>query len=137
MSNLKEDTTHNVRTLFFLILFSLLIFVSSINQRNYNSSFAKCPTQTALVFGDTSGYHNTILCNTFQLPDIQRYYKWALNTVSLNPVSIQLIISDYNHRIAQNLIQFQKTRLTIEPLLLWRLHDTLPVSDPGDLPSLS
>jgi len=137
MSNLKEDTNHNFRIVFFLFLFSLLLFVSSNNHRNHNSFFTKYPTHTALVFGDISSHHNAIICSSVQLPDIQKYYEWALNIKSLNTVSIQYIISDYNHRIAQNLSQFQKTRLIIEPLLLWRLNNTFSVSDIGDLPYLS
>src|SRR5512133_3693439 len=122
MSNLQEDTNHSLRTIFFLILFSLLVSVSSNIHGNHYSSFTKYPTQTALVFGDISSHRNSIICNPVNLSDIQKYYEWALNLTCLSPISIHYIISDYNHRIAQNLIQFQKTRLTIEPLLLWRLN---------------
>lgn len=137
MSNHKEDTDHNLRTITFLILFTLFVFVSSNIHGNHYSSFTKYPSQTALVFGDISRHHNAIICSSVQLPDIQKYYEWALNITCLSPISVQYIISDYNHRIAQNLIQFQKTRLTIEPLILWRLRSTLSVTDTGDLPDLS
>ena len=137
MSSFKEDTDHNLRSTIFLILFSLIVFVSANNRGNHYSSFTKNTTQTALVFGDISSHHNTILCNADKLPDLQKYYEWALIKTSLHPFSIQYIISDYNHRIAQNLIQIQKTRLTIEPLLLWRLHNSLSVGDTSDLPVLS
>jgi hypothetical protein len=137
MSNFKEDTDHNRRTTFFLILFSLFVFVSSNNQGNHYSSFTKNTTQTALIFGDISNHQNTILCNADKLPDLQKYYVWAINKTSLHPFSIRYIISDYNHRIAQNLIHIQKTRLTIEPLLLWRLHNYLSLNDTSDLPVLS
>ena len=137
MSNFTEDTDHNLRSSFFLILFSLILFVSANNRGNHYSSFTKNTTQNALVFGDISSHHNTILCNADKLPDLQKYYDWALNKTSLHPFSIQYIISDYNHRIAQNLVQIQKTRLTIEPLLLWRLHDSLSLGDKIDLPVLS
>src|SRR5665648_358697 len=122
MSNFKEDTDDNFRTIFILILFSLFVFVSSNNHGNHYSSSTKYTTQTELVFGDISNHHNTIICNTVSLPDIQKDYECALNKTSLNPFSIQYIISDHNRRIAQNLIQIRKTRLTIEPLLLWSLH---------------
>jgi hypothetical protein len=137
MSNFKEDTNHNFRTIFFLILFSLLVFITSNNQGKHFSSFTNYPIQTSLVFGDISSHHNSIICNPIKLSEIQKYYEWALNITCLSPISIHYIISDYNHRIAQNLIQFRKNRLTIEPLLLWRLNNTLSVSDTGDLPSLS
>jgi len=137
MSNLKEDTNHPFRTIFILILFFLLVFVASNNHRNHYSSFAKYPTHTALVIGDISSHHNAIISSSVQLPDIQKYYEWALNITCLSPISVQYIIADYNHRIAQNLTQFQKTRLTIDPLILWRLRSTLSVTDTGDLPDLS
>lgn len=137
MSNFKEDTDHNLRSTIFLILFSLIVFVSSNNHGSHYSSFAKNTTQTAFVFGDISSHHKTILCYTDKLPDLQKYYEWANNKSSLIPFSIQYIISDYNQRTAQNLIQIQNTSLTIEPLLLWRLHNSLSVGDTGDLPVLS
>lgn len=137
MSNFKEDTGYQLRTIFLLIIFSLFVLVSSNSHGNHYSSFTKNAAQTALVFGDISCYHKTILSNAVKLPDLQKSYEWALNETNLNPVSIQYIISYYNQRIAQNLIQIQKTRHTIEPLLLWRLHNTLSVSDTGNLPVLS
>ena len=137
MINFKEDTDHNLRSTIFLILFSLIVFVSANNRGNHYSSFSNNTSQSVLVFDDISSHHNTILCNADKLPDLQKYYDWALNKTSLHPFSIKYIISYYNHRIAQNLIQIQKTKLTIEPLLLWRLHNTLSVSDTGDLPVLS
>jgi hypothetical protein len=137
MSNFKEDTDNNLRTTIFLILFSLIVFVSANNRGNYYSSVTENTTQTAFVFGYISSHHNNILCNTDKLPDLQKHYVWAINKTSLHPFSIHYIISDYNHRIAQNLIQIQNSRLTIEPLLLWRLYDTLSASATGDLPVLS
>ncbi len=137
MSNFKEDTDHNSGTTFFFILFSLFLFVSLNNHGNLYSSSSKYATQTKLVSGDISSHYETIIFNTVRLPDIQKDYECALDKTGLIPFSIQYIISDYNRRIAQNLTQIQKTRLTIEPLLLWRLHNILSVSDPGDLPVLS
>jgi len=137
MSNYKEDTDHNIGSTIFLILFSLVAFVFANNNGNHYSSFSKNTSQTALVSGDISRHHNTILCNADRLPDLQKYYVWVLNRTSTHPFSIQYIISDYNHRIAQNLHQIRKTVLAIEPLLLWRLLDTLSISDTSDLPVLS
>jgi hypothetical protein len=137
MNNFKEDTDYNIRSTIFLILFSFIAFVFANNSGNHYSSFTKNTTQTALVSGDISSHLNTILCNADKLPDLQKYYDWALNKTSPHPFSIQSIISDYNHRIAQNLHQIRKTELNIEPLLLWRLLDTLSMSDTSDLPVLS
>ncbi len=137
MSNNKEDTGYNLSIAFFLILFSLFAFSSSNNHGNNYSSFKDNPGQSALVSGDISGRHNAILSNALNLPDIQKYYDWALNTTSPDPFPIQYIISDFNHRITHLLIQVQKTELTVKPLLLWRFRNTLSVSDTGDLPVLS
>lgn len=137
MSNLKEDTDNNIRTTFLLILFSLLVFVSSNNHGNNSSLLEKDNVQSAFVFADISSHHNTIICNTDRLPDLQKYYELALNNTGLNPFSVQYLISDFNNRIAQNLILVQKTRRTIEPLLLWRLQNTLSMGNTSDLPALS
>ena len=137
MSNFKEDTDHNIGSTIFLILFSLVAFVFANNNGNHYSSFSENTSQTALVSGDISRHHNTILCNADKLPDLQKYYVWVLNRTSTHPFSIQYIISYYNHRITQNLLQVQETRLTIEPLLLWRLYNFLSAGDTSDLPVLS
>lgn len=137
MRNNKEDTGYNLSFTFFLILFSLFVFTSSNNHGNNYSSFKDNPGQSVLVTGDISGRHNAILSNASKLPDIQKYFDWALNTPSLKRFSTQYLISDYNHRITQNLIQIRKTELSIEPLLLWMFRNTLTVSDSGDLPVLS
>lgn len=137
MRNSKGDTGYNFSITFFLILFSLFAFASSSNHGNHYSSSKDNTRQSALVFGDNSSCRNAILSNALKLPDIQKYYDWALNTTRPNPFPIQYLISDYNHRITQNLILIRKTELTVKPLLLWRLHNTLSVSDTGDLPVLS
>lgn len=137
MSNFKEDTDHNSGTTFFFILFSLFVFVSLNNHGNLYSSSTKFTAQTKLAWGDISSHYETLIFNTVRLPDIQKDYECALNKTCLIPFSIQYIISVHNHRIAQDLIQIQKTRLTIEPLLLWRLQNILSESDSGDLPVLS
>ncbi len=137
MKTNKEDTGYNLSIIFILILFSLFVVTSSNNQGNHFSSFKDNTRQSALAFGDIPTRQNAILNNALKLPDIQKYYNWALNTTSPNSYPIQYLISDYNHRMAQNLIQIRKTELTIEPLFLWRLYSILSVSDTGDLPALS
>lgn len=137
MRNSKGDTGYNFSITFFLILFSLFAFTSSNNHGNHYSSSKDNPGQSALVSGDILSRQNAIPSNALKLPDIQKYYDWALNTTSPNPFPIQHLISDYNHRITHNLIQIQKTELTVKPLLIWMFRNTLPVSDTGDLPVIS
>lgn len=135
MRDHKEDKDQNFRTIIFLILFSLFVLASSNDHGNHYSSSIKHATQTELVFGNISGLHNTIICDGFGLTDLQKYSECAHN--SFNTISIQYKILNYNRRINQNFIQVQKTRLTIEPLFLWRLHSTLTLSEKENLPVLS
>jgi len=131
-----EDTDRNFRTIFFIAIFSLFILVFLNNQESHSPSFTRYTTQTEFVFGNISNHHNTIICNVVKLPDIQKYYDCALNKTNLNPFSIPFRISEHNRKIAQNFIQNQKTRHTIEPLLLWRLRFNASFREKEDLPVL-
>ena len=137
MENSKEDTGQNIETLFFLILFSLFVFASSGNQGSHSSSSARFPSQPELVFGDISIHRNAIIFYSVSLPDLQKYYEGALYNTGINPFSIQNKVSDYNRRITQNLILILKRRLSIEPVLSWRLYYHLPSNEDDDLPVLS
>ncbi len=137
MEDSKEDTGQNFKTLFFLILFSLFVFASSGNQESHSSSSARFPSQNEIVFGDISSHRNAIIFYSVSLPNLQKYCECALHNTSLNPFSIQNKISDYNRRITQNFILIQKTRLSIEPVLPWRLYYHLPSNEDDDLPVLS
>jgi hypothetical protein len=110
---------------------------SSNDQGNHYSSPIKYAKQTELVFGNISGLHNTIICDGFGFTELQKYTEFDHNNTGFNTFSIQYKILDYNRRINQNFIQIQKTRLTIEPLFLWRLHSTLSLSEKENLPVLS
>jgi hypothetical protein len=137
MENCKEDTSQNFETLFFLILFSLFLFASSGNTESNTSSSAKFPSQNNLVSGDISGHRDAIIFYSVSLPDLQKYCECALRNTSLNPFSIQNRISDYNRRITHSFILIQKTRLSIEPVLPWRLYYHLPSNEDDNLPVLS
>ena len=137
MENSKEDTAQNFGTLFFLILFSLFVFASSGNQGSHSSSSARFPSQPELVFDDISIHRNAIIFYSVSLPDLQKYYKGALYKTGINPFSIQNKVSDYNRRITQNLILILKRRLSIEPVLSWKLYYHLPLYEDDDLPVLS
>jgi hypothetical protein len=130
-----EDTDRNFRTIFFIAIFSLFVLVF-LNNQEYHSSSTRYTAQTEFVFGNNSIHHNTIITNGVWLPDIQIFSECAFNKTNLNPFSIPYKISEHNRRIAQNFIQIEKTRLTIEPLLLWRLHFNPSFNDKEDLPVL-
>ena len=131
-----EDTYQISGTIFFIIVFFLFVFISANNQGNHYSSSSRYTSQTELVFGDLSGHHNIITCNITRGPDLQKYFSCARNKTNLNQFSIQNKISDHNRRIAQNFIQIQNTRLTIEPLLLCRLCFNHSFIENEDLPVL-
>jgi len=137
MGNYKEDTNQNFGTIFFIILFSLFALASSSNPGSHTSSSAKYPLQNELVSGDISSHRNAIICNAVSIPDLQKNCECDLRNTGLNPFSIQNKISDCNRRITQNFILIQKTRLSIEPVLSWRLYFYLPSSEDGNLPGLS
>lgn len=137
MRDHSEDTDRNLRTIFLISIFSLFVIVSSNNYINHHSSSIKYTTQSELVFINISSHNNIIASNIVKLPDLQKYYEHALNKTDLNQFSIQYKISDHNRRIALNFIQIQKTRLTIEPLLLWRLCFNLSDIEQEYLPVLS
>ncbi|MBG0858693.1 MAG: hypothetical protein IQL11_04260 [Bacteroidales bacterium] len=136
MGNYKEDTNPNVEIIL-IFLFSLFILAFSSNPGNNTLSAAKYPSQNELVFGDISSRHDAIIGNAVSLPDLQKYSEYVHHNTCLNPFSIQNKISDYNRRITQNFILIQKIRLSIDPVILWRLYFYLPSSEDDDLPVLS
>lgn len=134
MENYKEDKTQSLRTIFFLVLFFILVLSSSHNQGKHTSStgFAK---QSEMVSEAASAYHNAIISKAIVcLPDLQ---KCVLRNTSLNPFSIKNIISDYNRKSAQIYILNQKTSLSIEPVFTFSLYFHLYSNKDDDLPVLS
>jgi hypothetical protein len=131
-----KDTDQNSGTLFFIIVFSLFVFVSANNNGNHNSSSTKYTTRTELVIINTYSHQNIIACDVVRLPDLQKYYECAFDKTSLNQFSIQYELADHNRRIAQNFIQIQKTRLTIEPYIRLRFCFNLSFIENEDLPVL-
>jgi hypothetical protein len=137
MANNKEDTSQNLWTIFFIILFSLFVLTSSGNPESHATSSIKYPAQYELVFGDISSHRDAVLFNTVRLPDLQKHCGCALQNTSLNPFSIQNKISGYNRRIVQNFILIQKITLSIEPVLPWKLYFHPPSDEDDYLPALS
>lgn len=137
MANYKEDTNQGLGNIFLIIIFFLFVFFSSNIQGNHFQSSKKYNTQTELVSGSKLSNHNALICNHFSLPDLQMFFHFYTQNTCLNPFSLLYKLSNYNSRTVQNFINNHKTRLTIEPLLLWKLYNTLSTGDKGDLPVLS
>ncbi len=137
MVNYKEDADQNIRTLFFLVLFTLFALVYLNNQGNYYSTSTKFATHYEVVSGGITNQQKAVLCDSFSLPDLQKYCDCILHNSSFNPSSFQNNISCYNNRIAQNFITIQQTRLTIKPILLRMLHYSSSLIEPEELPVLS
>jgi hypothetical protein len=133
MGNYKEDTNQNFGTIFFIILFSLFALISLSKSESQTSASSGYFLQNEVAFGNNPIHFDATVFKAVSLPDL---YKNCVLT-SLNLFSLQYKISNYNHRTTQNFINIQKTRLVIEPLLLWRLCYPLSLSGKEDLPVLS
>jgi len=137
MKNYKEDIYQNFETIFFIILFSLFVLAYTGNPGSQTSSSVKYPSQNELISGYISSHRNAIICTAVKLPDLQKYCGCDLRNTGLNPFSIQNKISDCNRRITQNFKLIRNTRLSIEPVLSWRLYFYLPSGEDDNLPDLS
>jgi hypothetical protein len=137
MGNYKEDTNQNTGTIFFIILFSLFVLISSSKSESQTSASSGYSLQNELAFGNILIHSDAIVFTDVGLPDLYKSYVFDLHNASLNLFSLQYKISNYNDRTTQNFINIQKTRLVIEPYFLWRLYYPFPLSEKEDLPVLS
>ena len=137
MGNYNEDTNQNTGTIFFIILFSLFVLISSSKSESQTSASSGYSLQNELAFGNISIHSDATVFNALSLPDLYKSCVFALHNTSLNLVSLQYKISYYNQRTTQNFINIQKTRLVIKPLFLWRLYYPFSLSEKEDLPVLS
>lgn len=137
MGNYIEDTNQNSGTIFFIILFSLFVLISSGKSESQTSASSGYSLQNELAFGNISIHSDAAMFNAVSLPDLYKNCVFALHNTSFNLFSLQNKISNYNHRITQNFIEIQKTRLIVEPLFLWRLYYPLSLNGKEDLPAIS
>jgi hypothetical protein len=137
MNHSLEDRERSIRALIPMVLFLLLLLVSSDNPGKIHSSLSKYHGTSELAAFDITGSLRPGLCNIDRLPDLQKHYEWALNNIDHNQFSLRNIISDFDHKTAQHLSHINKTRLSVKPLLLWRLNRFFTADDTGDLPVLS
>jgi hypothetical protein len=137
MGNYKEDTNQNAGNIFFIILFSFFLLIFSGKSESQTSSSSGYPLQNELAFGNISIHSDAIVFNTVSLPDLYKSHVFDLHNISLNLISLQYKIFNYNQRTTQNFINNQKTRLVIKPLFLWRLYNPFSLNEKDDLPVLS
>ena len=135
MGNYKEDTNQNSGTIFFIILFSLIVLVFSDNPESQTSASSGYSLQNELASGNISIHLDAIVFNAVNLSSLYNNSAYILQNTSLNLVSLEYKISGYNQRTTQNFINIQKTRLVIKPLFLWRLCYPLTLGGKEDLPA--
>jgi hypothetical protein len=136
MGNSKEDISQNFRTIFFVILFFLFALSFSDKKEN-QTSLSGYPSQNEPAFGNILIRFDAAVFNAVSLPDLYEENLCALHNTGFSLFSLQYKISNYDQRTTQNFIGTQKTRLTIEPLFLWRLYHPFSLSEKEDLPVLS
>lgn len=133
MGNYKEDTNHNFGTTIFIILFSLFALISLSKSESQTSVSSGYSFQSEVAFRNSPVHLEATVYEAVSLPDL---YKNCLLT-SHNLFSFQYKVFNYNHRTTQDFTNSQRTRLVIEPLLLWRLYHPLAVSGKEAFPVLS
>jgi hypothetical protein len=129
----RVDNGMNIRTILFLVLFFILVLSSSAIQGNNYKSSLRYSAETELLSGAFSQNHCAILCNTLSLPDLFKFYECATHNTRLVPFSVTYKIIDSDRKINQNYILIQKTMLSIESVLRWRIYFNHP-SNEDDIP---
>lgn len=137
MVSYKVDTKQNFGTILFIILFSLFVLVSLRTSGSQTSESSNSSLQYGLAFGNNSNHFDAAIFNVVSLHDLYQNCVSDLHKSILDLFSFQYKISHYNHTIAQNFIDSQKTRLTIGPLFLWRFYYPLSLNERKDLPVLN
>jgi len=135
MVNNSEDTNRNIRTILFMVLFSLLLLSAQDLQENTPSR--RDTAQTELFSGGLSNLQSTFQCSPFSLPDLNQFCEYAPRHTDLIPFSIPNKILDYNRKIAQSFIVMQNTRLSIETIPQLRYYTHLLSATDDDIPDLS
>ena len=133
MGNYKEDTNHNLGSAIFIILFSLFALISLSKSESQTSVSLGYSLQHEVGFRNSPIHLDATAYEAVSLTDL---YKNCLLT-SLNLLSFHYRVFNYNHRTIQDFTNSQRTRLVIEPLLLWRLYHPLAVSGREAFPVLS
>jgi hypothetical protein len=123
----SEDKSMNIRTILFLVLFTILVLSSVNNQGDQYVSSNRFLAERELLSGGFLQHHPTVLCSAVSLPDIYDFCESVPRNTHLIPFSIKNKLSESNNRINQVFILTQKTMLTAKPTHLRRMyHHTLP-----------
>jgi hypothetical protein len=137
MRNFNEDKYQSTGMIFFIILFSLFIFIFSGRSNN------KFPEASCYYYngetpsGNLTSHSDAVVFNAGSLPDLYGKSVSDVHRSNSDLFPIRYIISDYNNRIAQRLINIQRNSLVIEPILLKRLYNPFHSDEQEPFPVLS
>jgi hypothetical protein len=133
----KGDTNRNFTTILFVIFLFIFSFAFSGKSNNLISDASVHSVQSELIIGYNSNNADAISPNVVHLPVFLKNCGYAVHSSNLNIFNLQYKISGYNRRIIQNIILFQKVRLSIkpEPACCFCCH--LNLREKEDIPVLS
>ncbi|HLP71416.1 MAG TPA: hypothetical protein VK155_00850 [Bacteroidales bacterium] len=109
----KDDTELALRSLFFLLLFLLLALVASTDHGNFHPASAKS-TVLSHVNSDISG-HDAIPGTMVSCVAAQKYFVTDLKNRGLFSFSVRHKVSDYNRKLARDLIYNHIIAFSIKP----------------------
>lgn len=123
MLNQKEDTANYFGTLFFMVLFFLLISSFSNKSASPITLSSQYQQKSELCLGITKA----VVADAIQLPSIQNSCLPLLHNFNINLFSETCKILADNSTITQRFIVLKETELLIKPLLpLWLCIQLLP-----------
>jgi hypothetical protein len=137
MRSNEEEISNNLVTILFIV-FSFFFAFSSFNKSDYQTSNTfPYSLQYELETGYYSNHFSAVIVDCFQITPVLKSCMDVLSGSNLNMCNQHFRISGDNRKIAQSIKLFQKTRLTVEPLPVWRFYFHFTSTDTEDLPVLS
>jgi hypothetical protein len=137
MTSNKEDIANYPETIFFIVFFFLLASVFSDKSDFQTSYTLPYSLQNELETGYHSDPPGAVIVDGSQIPPVLKSCVDILYGSNLNFYNQYYRISGDNRKISQSIKIFQKTRLEIEPLPVWRFYFHTASTDTEDLPVLS
>jgi hypothetical protein len=133
----EEHKNNNLDAILFIVCFSFFAFSFSAKSDCQSS----CKLPYSLQYESVIEYHsdniNAVIADCIHLPSLTESCIEVLHDSNLNFCSEHFKISGYNRKISQSIKSFQKTRLEIEPVPVWRFYFHLSSFDREDPQFLS